>query len=144
MSIIKPGEIRVDVLVISKVKQQQGLKGGGEGELEKNKKTFKSFLEKKQEENKRNNPKTNPERRNVLDFLKTYCNRLEKDLFPCSEQEPYRGTGIPCFGFAPLPCGWWVFTSRASSQGWYRFPCTMLLEGQRIPIAKNTLFLPVF
>lgn len=29
MSIIKPGEIRVDVLVISKVKQQQGLKGRG-------------------------------------------------------------------------------------------------------------------
>lgn len=28
MSIIKPGEIRVDVLVISKVKQRQGLKWG--------------------------------------------------------------------------------------------------------------------
>lgn len=76
-------------------------------ETNKNKKkTFKSFLEKKQEENKRNNPKTNPERRNVFDFLKIYCDCLEKDLFPCSEQEPYQGTGIPCFGFATFPCGW--------------------------------------
>lgn len=33
MSIIKPGEIRVDVLGISRVKQQQGLKGKGEGEV---------------------------------------------------------------------------------------------------------------
>lgn len=33
MSIIKPGEIRVDVLGISKVKQQQGLKGRGKGEV---------------------------------------------------------------------------------------------------------------
>lgn len=52
-SIIKPGEVRVDVLLISKVKQQQGLKRGGRGEGRKIKgkkqktqhnKTFKSFL----------------------------------------------------------------------------------------------------
>lgn len=41
MSIIKPGEIRVDVLVISKVKQ--GLKGGREGKGWRKIKITKNF-----------------------------------------------------------------------------------------------------
>lgn len=70
MSIIKPGDIRVDVLGISKIKQQGGRWGGREGWRGKKnrKKTFKSFLETKQKENKRNHPKTKPGRRNAFDF----------------------------------------------------------------------------
>lgn len=62
MSIIKPGDIRVDVLGISKIKQQGGrwrVRRVGEKKIGKKKKkqTFKSFLETKQKENKRNHPK---------------------------------------------------------------------------------------
>lgn len=84
MSIIKPGEIRVDVLVISKVKQ--GLKGGEGGKgLEKNKNNKKlssHFLDKKQEENKRNHPKTNAERRNGFGLSKNLLQLLGNVPFP--------------------------------------------------------------
>ena len=61
--------------------------------------------------------------------------RLEKHVCPCS------GTNcIPRFGFAASSCGWWVFTSRASSQGWYLFLCSILLEGHAFPSLKIPYF----
>lgn len=59
--------------------------GGEEGWRKikiKKKTTFKSFLEEKQEENKRNHPKTNPERRNVFGFSQNLLQLLGKRSFP--------------------------------------------------------------
>lgn len=73
MSIIKPGDIRVDVLGISKIKQQGGrwrVRRVGEKKIGKKKKNKLSshFWKRNRRRTKETTQKTKPGRRNVFDF----------------------------------------------------------------------------
>lgn len=113
MSIIKPGDIRVDVLGISKVKQQGG-----------------RWREVRRVGEKKKQNKIGKKKNKLSSHFWKRNRRGTKETTQKQSQEGgvclVFGNGIPCFGFTLLPCAWWEFTSGTSKLDWYLFLCTRL------------------